>query len=107
MGRPGRERVGSVDPNAWPLVTYFTWPQTLWCGVSNCVAVCVCYVQRERQKRREREGGEKPVAKVLKLNGIYLPWLLAESGSGSRHQFKLNFHLPRLVCSTAGQQFVP
>lgn len=47
------------------------------------------------------------MAKVLKLNGIYLPWLLAESGSGSRHQFKLNFHLPRLVCSTAGQQFVP
>lgn len=103
MGRPGRERVGSVDPNAWPLVTYFTWPQTLWCGVSNCV--CVRY--KERDRRREREGGEKPVAKVLKLNGIYLPWLLAESGSGSRHQFKLNFHLPRLVCSTAGQQFVP
>lgn len=68
--------------------------------------MCVRY--KERDRRREREGGgEKPVAKVLKLNGIYLPWLLAESGSGSRHQFKLNFHLPRLVCSTAGQQFVP
>lgn len=104
MGRPGRERVGSVDPNAWPLVTYFTWPQTLWCGVSNCVYVR--YKERGREVERER-GAEKPVAKVLKLNGIYLPWLLAESGSGSRHQFKLNFHLPRLVCSTAGQQFVP
>jgi len=60
-----------------------------------CVCVCVC------------KGEAKSVAKVLKLNGIYLLALACASPLASRHQFKLNFHLPRLVCGTAGRQFVP
>ena len=45
-------------------------------GHKTAAALC----EKERQRDRERERGKESVAKVLKLNGIYLAQVLPAAG---------------------------